>query len=51
MVEPEEPEEPEEPDTPADPVDDDEEEETTPEGAIATTVGAFVAATAAMLAF
>lgn len=51
MVEPEEPEEPEEPDTPADPVDDDEDEDTTPEGAIATTVGAFVAATAAMLAF
>jgi len=51
VVDPVEPEEPEEPDTPADPVDDDEEEETTPEGAIATTVGAFVAATAAMLAF
>ena len=45
------PEDPEEPDTPADPVDDGEEDDTTPEGAIATTVGAFVAATAAMLAF
>ena len=50
-VDPVEPDEPEDPDTPADPVDDDTEDDTTPEGAIATTVGAFVAATAAMLAF
>lgn len=40
---------PVDPVTPANPDDDDDD--TTPTGAIATTVGAFVAATAAMLAF
>ena len=46
-----EPVDPVDPVTPANPDDGDDNNDTTPTGAIATTVGAFVAATAAMLAF